>query len=92
MSRYSYPENLYSTDLVWPCPTYMTEGEFLDFELPEGQEGLLAGKEVVNFEDEFCNSCKELGVELDRDRNNTPISKLIQATVKDLEWDHFTGQ
>ena len=63
----------------------MTEGEFLDF-------GLLEGKEVVNFEDEFCNPWKELGVELDRDRNNTPISKLILATVKDFEWDRFTGQ
>ena len=70
----------------------MNYWNFLDCGPLEGQGGLPEGKEVVNFEDEFCNLCKEFGVELERDRNNTPISKLVPPTVKDLEWDCFTGQ
>ena len=60
--------------------------------LLEGQEGLPEGQEAVNFEDKFCNVWEEYGVELDRDRNLTPISKLVPATVNDLKWDCFTGQ
>ena len=57
--------------------------------------------ELVSFgppEENKCEKCEadfvhprtELVMELEKDRNNTPISKLVPATVKDLEWDHFT--
>ena len=55
---------------------------------PKGQEGFLEGEEDVNFEDQFFNAMERYGVELDRDRNLTPISKLVPATVKDLKWDN----
>ena len=34
----------------------------------------------------------ELFMEYERDRNNTPICKLVPATASDLKWDHFTGE
>ena len=34
----------------------------------------------------------ELFMELERDRHNTPICKLILATASDLQWNCITGQ
>ena len=58
----------------------------------EGEEGILEGEQEIKFEEEFCTAWEEYAVELDRDRNVTPISKLVLASVNDLKWDRFTGK
>ena len=63
------------------------EEEFL-----EGEEGIPEGEQKINFEQENYTTWEEYGLELDRDRNVTPISKLVPASVNDLKWDCFTGK
>ena len=35
---------------------------------------------------------QELKLQMEKDRANRPIYKLVPATAKDLEWDCFTGK
>ena len=60
--------------------------------IPEGEEGIPEEKQNINFEEEFCTALEKYAVELDRDRNVTPISKLVPASVNNLKWDCFTGK
>ena len=60
--------------------------------VPEGEEGILEGEQEINFEEEICTTWEEYAVELDRDRNVTPMSRLVPASVNDLGWDCFTGK
>ena len=60
--------------------------------VPEGEEGILEGEQEINFEEEICTTWEEYAVELDRDRNVTPMSRLVPASVNDLRWDCFTGK
>ena len=60
--------------------------------VPEGEEGIPEGEHEINFEEEICTTWEEYAVELDRDRNVTPISKLVPVSVNDLKWDCFTGK
>ena len=60
--------------------------------VPEVEEGILEGEQEINFEEEICTTWEEYAVELDRDRNITPISKLVLASVNNLKWDCFTGK
>ena len=43
----------------------------------EGEEGFLEGEPKINFEEEFCTGLEQYAVELDRDINVMPISKLV---------------
>ena len=37
-----------------------------------------------------CHPKQELQLQMEKDRTNRPIYKLVPATAKDLEWDRFT--
>ena len=37
-----------------------------------------------------CHPKQKLQLQIDKDAANKPIYKLVPATAKDLEWDHFT--
>ena len=37
-----------------------------------------------------CHPKQELQLQIEKDTANKPICKLVLATAKDLEWDHFT--
>ena len=41
---------------------------------------------------DLVNAKSELLMELERDRHNTRICKLVPTTASDLQWHHFTGQ
>ena len=78
---------------------HMNYWKFMDSEKQKGQEvvveieeGAPEGEKEINFEEEICTTWEEYAVELDRDRNVTPISKLVPASVNNLKWDHFTGK
>ena len=60
--------------------------------ISEGEQGILEGEENINFEEEFCTALQKYAMDLVRDRNVTPISKLVLASVNDLKWDRFTGK
>ena len=49
-------------------------------------------RDVDKFDAARYHAKEELVLQIEKDRDNMSISKLIQATVKDLEWDHFTRQ
>ena len=63
----------------------------IEEEVLEREEGIPEREQEINFEEEICTTQEEYAVELDRNRNVTPISRLVPASVNDLKWDRFTG-
>ena len=49
-------------------------------------------KDVEKVQPRTCHPKEELWLQMELYRDNTQISKLVPATVKDLKWDHFTGE
>ena len=39
-----------------------------------------------------CHPKQELWLQIEKDTVNKPVYKLVPATPRDLEWDHFTGK
>ena len=65
--------------------------EMIPVEKSEQDEGTSEQDEDEEVDKDFLDPGRELVIEYERDRNNTPICKLVLATASNLKWDRFTG-
>ena len=66
--------------------------EMIPVEKSEEDEGTFEEDEDEEGDKDFLDPDSELVMEYKRDRNDTPICKLVPATACNLKWDHFTEE